>query len=64
MSVVLIDGPSGKLPISGLRSKIFAQEVPRKYWWAEPGLCPALPVFGSEITPTHFADIQGPLLVG
>ena len=46
MAVVSRGGPSGKLSKSGLRSKIFAQEAPRKYWWAERGLCPGLPVRG------------------
>ena len=44
MAVVSCGVPFGKLSKSGLRSKIFAQEVPRKKYLGEPGLCPALPV--------------------
>ena len=53
MFVTSMDGLSGKLPIAGLRSKIFAQEVPRLKLWADAGLCPVLPVYIGHMYRTY-----------
>ena len=42
------DGLSGKLPIAGLRSKIFAQEVPGVKYPPDGGLCSVLPVYRQD----------------